>query len=447
MNRTSLIKPCLLSLLVFIMMPCLSLRAQSTGTPITTSPLTTANSTQPALSQTIKVTPLPQLMLLPWQTPMIDADTVYRTRKTRDAMTLQLKNALLPTAKLLDTVAPQNLTAEGARSQLKNIWAEERTTAVSSPTAIIPLWTHIHDYDLFALIVIDSMQNTIKSVTHRLVPRGKMRSALKDGSYTGYFAPTVLDLQSAVDLSGAQTPREDMSVGFRDQTASTRANEIDRNTIALLLAAQWSKDFTVINPFAVELLTTVHSFYRQANAMRRANRDVITRMTYTMPPSGLKLPVTLALNIRATDGVFGQTLPWFWSEPLTLGVNADQTINLIYSEKLKTSLNTEYASLRRNELPQVVKIRGAWAYVDKGRAWGLQMNDRLVSQDSPTGIKGHVVAYYGPEMKLSSARGWPIHEGAVVFIRKGQRDVRVGTTLTYDAMTVPTPWPPTTTSN
>jgi hypothetical protein len=210
----------------------------------------------------------------------------------------------------------------------------------------------------------------------------------------------------------------------------------------MLLAAQWSGGFTVINPFATEQLTSLHGFYGQKNMMRRANREIITRLTYAKTPKGLKLPVTVTLNIGATDGVFGQTLPWSWSEPLTIGVNADSTMNLKCSDKLKTSLTTESSALRRDELPQIVKIRGAWAYVDKGRAWGLQMNDRLVSNDDPSKIKGHVVAYYGPEMKLSSSRGWPIHEGAIVFIRKGQRDLRVGQTLTYDGMKVPTPWPP-----
>ena len=433
MSFFSLIKP---SLLMLASVAGAAAFAQNAGTPITTQGI------DPALPAKENPLQLPMLMLLPWQTPTIDADTLHRTAKARDEITQRLQTALLPTAKTLDTFAPKNPRWESARYTLKDIWAQESTNSVTAPTAIIPLWTHVHDHDLIALIVIDSAHNTVKTIAHRVVPRTKWQLAVKNGSYKDYFGPAFTELQNSINFTSIKPSNDDMSVAFRDQTVSTSSNEMDRSTIAMLLAAQWSVEFTVINPFATEILTSVLGFYNQKGAMRRANREVITRLTYPKTPVGLKLPVTVNMNIRATDGVFGQTLPWTWSEPLTIGVNRDNTINLQYSDKLKNSLSTEYASLRRSELPQVVKIRGAWAYVDKGRAWGLQMNDRLVSNDDANKIKGHVVAYYGPEMKLNSSRGWPIHEGAIVFIRKGQREMRIGQTLTYDGMKVPTPWPP-----
>ena len=33
--------------------------------------------------------------------------------------------------------------------------------------------------------------------------------------------------------------------------------------------------------------------------------------------------------------------------------------------------------LSEEEPPMVIKVYGAWAYLDKGRAWGLEMNDQL----------------------------------------------------------------------
>ncbi len=170
-------------------------------------------------------------MLLPWQTPTIDADTLYRTSKAREALILQLKNALLPTAKTLDTMAPENPTWETARQSLKTIWAESQNSAVTSPTAIIPLWTHVHDHDLFAIIIIDTVQNTIRSITHRVIPRTKWQLAAKDGSYKNYFEPVVSELQKTINLSPTKALNQDMSVAFRDQTGSTSANEMDRNTM------------------------------------------------------------------------------------------------------------------------------------------------------------------------------------------------------------------------
>jgi hypothetical protein len=70
------------------------------------------------------------------------------------------------------------------------------------------------------------------------------------------------------------------------------------------------------------------------------------------------------------------------------------------------------------------------------------MNDRLVIANGTTKIKGHVVGYFGPEMHLKSPRGFPIEEGAIMFVRKGQHDVRIGYEFAYDKMEVPTAWPP-----
>ena len=254
--------------------------AQNTGNPIATVGQKPTATSQPAATPTPlaqpQPQPLPQVMLLPWQTPTIDADTLYRTGKARDVMLLQLKNALLPSAKTLDTMAPKNPPWETARPSLKNIWAEAQNSTITSPTAIIPLWTHLHDHDLFALIIIDSAQNTIRSITHRVIPRTKWQLAVKDGSYKNYFEPVIAELQKTVNLSTTKAANQDMSVAFRDQTASTSANEMDRTTIAMLLAAQWASEFTVVNPFATEQLTTIHGFYAQKNTMRRANREVIT---------------------------------------------------------------------------------------------------------------------------------------------------------------------------
>jgi hypothetical protein len=57
-------------------------------------------------------------------------------------------------------------------------------------------------------------------------------------------------------------------------------------------------------------------------------------------------------------------------------------------------------------------------------------------------VKGHVVHYFGPEAKLKSPRGYPINEGAVLYIRKNQAAVKVGTEFTFDPTTFPSKYPP-----
>jgi hypothetical protein len=403
--------------------------------------LIASSQTIVAQSSSTLETPLPKLMLLPWETTNIDDDSLQQSSSARFEITRQLKKMIAPTSVSLDTIAPNKPSLESARRTLSHVFAEQNA-AFTTPLAIIPIWSRVHNYDLFAIIVVDSQHNTIKSVLHKLIPRNSLLKRLRTSDSHSSMVQAFNDLSTALNLNALPQQNEDLAVAIRDQTLTTRSNEIDRTTLSTLILAKWTTEFLAINPYSSELLSTIHRFYGQQSLARKANREVIAHASYDKVVNNASLPVTMTLSIRAVESIFAQPLPWTWSEPLTLAFKADNTLDLQFSDRLKTELTTERQSLDRSELPQIAKIRGAWAYVDKGRAWGLQMNDRLFSKDDPQKIKGHVVAYFGPELKLKSPRGWPINEGAIVFIRKGQRDVRVGQALTYDGLKVPTPWPP-----
>ena len=60
-----------------------------------------------------------------------------------------------------------------------------------------------------------------------------------------------------------------------------------------------------------------------------------------------------------------------------------------------------------------------------------------MSTGAAPAVKGHVVGYFGPEMKLKSPRGYDIHEGAIIFIRSGQKVVKEGDVFSYDQKKVP----------
>ncbi|NBQ53224.1 MAG: hypothetical protein EBU49_06560 [Proteobacteria bacterium] len=108
-------------------------------------------------------------------------------------------------------------------------------------------------------------------------------------------------------------------------------------------------------------------------------------------------------------------------------------------------LTRERNALSLDEAPQVAKINRAWVYLDKGRAYGLELDDRLVIGGGPVNysatIKGHVVGFFGPDKKITSPRGFPVNEGAIVYIRKGQGDTKVGQTFVYDETVFPTNYP------
>lgn len=397
------------------------------------NPVTTDNSAAP--------TPIPDLMILPWQNLSIDPDTIRSTKTARAEATAVLKQMLLPDGSAMSTVAPKKQPYETARIELKEV-ITGASTGKSPTLAVIPVWSRIHDHELIAVAVIDSTRNTLKSVIHRLITKAQWEENVRNKTLNKLFTDAVREITEAINLASLPSAKEDLSVIIRNQAVSKRLNEIDRTVLALMLGAPLAKDLTIVNPLATELITTIHGFYGQKNLMRKANREIIARITYEKQPFKATLPATLAMNIRATDAVFGKSLPWSWSEAITIATKPDSTMEIQMSDRLKTELTIEQNALSRSELPQVAKIKGAWAYVDKGRAWGLQMNDRLVVSDNPNGIKGHVVSYFGPELNLKSPRGWPIHEGAIIYIRKGQRDVKLGQSFTYDGMKVPTQWPP-----
>jgi len=416
--------------LIFLSMRSSQVFAQNTSSPAVQK-LSETNNT------------LPKIMILPWQTPLVDADSLRLTRDARNIAFEKLKTTFISNGTTLDKAPIKNSLPKNLEQMLKSIWVDT-TTVEKNAVAIIPIWTRIHDHHLVGVIVVDSFQNTVRLLNHKLLPSERWVEALKSKNFENMFTPTLTTLTQSIKTDIPPKIPEDLSVLFREQTASSRSNEIDRMTLNLLMAYQIASNngdlqFTLINPFASTLLSAVHKAFKISTPMRKPNRMIFTRIAYEKIPDGIKLPITLNMGVSAAEAVFGKSLPQSWNDQLTVATKSDDTIELKFSDKISAVLTEEKKALQRNELPQVVKIRGAWAYVDKGRAWGLQMNDRLAISDGSGTIKGHVVGYFGPEMKLKSARGYGINEGAIIFIRKGQKLVKNGLQLTYDPMRVPSP--------
>jgi hypothetical protein len=136
-------------------------------------------------------------------------------------------------------------------------------------------------------------------------------------------------------------------------------------------------------------------------------------------------------KVAMVQGIFGETL----GDPLRVQWRDFSSLDT----QLKGILDQEKKLLTHNSPAKVIKIRGAWAYLDKGRSWGLLMEDRLISPKS----QGHIVGFFGPEEKMVHLdQKTPVYEGAILYIRKGQRQVALGDDFIYDIKEFPTPWPP-----
>jgi hypothetical protein len=146
----------------------------------------------------------------------------------------------------------------------------------------------------------------------------------------------------------------------------------------------------------------------------------------------------LKTSIKVIESVFGRRHPISLEMDLKLE-ESNQELKFLGTEKMIAFLRSEANLLSLNSQPEVLKKDRAWLYIDKGRAWGLKIGDRLETEGGA--IKGHIVAYYGPEMNLKSKDGTPITEGAIVYVRKGQELTNKGQLFDWDKTTYPTSYP------
>jgi len=166
----------------------------------------------------------------------------------------------------------------------------------------------------------------------------------------------------------------------------------------------------------------------------RSTRKFLVTYSQLAPKSG----ETLKAKIKIIESVFGRRHPISLDLDLKLE-ESDGSFQFSGTEKMSDFLMSESKLLALDSTPEVIKKDRAWVYIDKGRAWGLKIGDRLETENGT--IKGHIVAYYGPEMNLKSKDGSPIVEGAIVYVRKGQKIADKGLKFDWDKTTYPTAYP------
>jgi len=206
-----------------------------------------------------------------------------------------------------------------------------------------------------------------------------------------------------------------------------------------LLAAEALLPITPIHlNIGSEHLVHIRDILGATSKLLRANHMLSLDWPSNIYPGRAFIPSPFVVGSQFSEAVFAKTIQT--RRDYQFNWTPDQQLRP--DPKLLRLIQDQQRKLRVDEWPMVVGTYGAWAYVDRGRAWGLEMGDRLwIERDGQT-IKGHVVKFYGPELKLNSPRGFPISEGAIVFIRTGQRKVKEGDIFRFDPTEFPTPWPP-----
>lgn len=237
------------------------------------------------------------------------------------------------------------------------------------------------------------------------------------------------------------TKEDALHFSMRARRQSDWKRTLSPKCLNMLLEERLSQEFLTVLTHSTENLQHLRQVLGMVEGLRRPTRNVsVVWEDFEQDPKLNRWK--LQARLTHSERVFGQPYPSENKAPtLTLGYDENtQTYNLEIPETLTSHLQDEKNDLLLTDRPEVVWIYGAWVYLDKGRAWGLKMRDRLVETSEPDKIQGHVVRYFGPEMGLRNSKGRLIKEGAIVYVRKGQGLTKNGQTFWFDPKTFPAAW-------
>lgn len=393
---------------------------------------------------------------MPWR--LVGIDTLARA-EARDALAQSLgamRASWLAGSQSLTTYLAGRRPLTINRQRLTDQIASGTPSArLPSPQVTVePTWCSLMNHYVFVVTVADTQLNTLLGSGHVAIPRDRW-DALGPGRGAFLTAELTRATQralAAATTKGAAPATDALHVGLSLARSLSRADEGFSACVGLLLEEKLAPEFTVARALGTDLLATVRDAFGQKAALRRPTRGLVlhwskppeSTLANTANPKGPSrvLPVTMKLVANVAETVFGKHVPVTHASQWTFAAAANQ-IEFTVDPGLRKLLSDERATLMLADWPQVARVDRAWVYLDRGRAWGLKMNDRVVAEVDGEPVKGHVVRFFGPEAGLTSPRGHPIREGAIVYVRKNQRMARPGLEFRFDPREYPTPYPMT----
>lgn len=378
----------------------------------------------PAFAQT----ELPMLSVLPWQLIGLDNEFPTRHQKKLDALHKQLAGAALTTSQPLDLwleakgrTLPFNL-----KRSLHRVLSGESTLAPTGPAYIVPILCRVNEHIVVATELVDLSQNLLLSSE-------QVFTALKawDGESSPLSITTKWTKSLGSRLKGIDKKTEAFKIDLNLRRGSSNTIVGSYNCLNMLLAHELQKSMNVPTP--LNLLEG----YRLRQLLPNSPPKKSTRsysIDWGVNPKGPEFETSMNLS----ESVMGGSMDRDLKVKFTLKPEENR---MLVPEDFLARLNASRQELLAKDYPQVAKVYRAWAYLDRGRAWGLEMNDRLYLNDQGRRVKAHVVGFYTNREQLTSPRGFPIQEGAIIYVRKGQRELKVGDTFQFDPTAYPTPWP------
>lgn len=338
---------------------------------------------------------------------------------------------------LLKTYAVQAFPVKNIEKQLKNFLAVEQDNQKIGPVLIQPYICRLQNDLIVASIIRRAESWRIEAMGHDLLPiekNKKLDIQKLSKSFKRSFEQAkanIAPLELNHNLKVQLTPNKD---------SQYRLNSKARCLTYLLTEKTLRQNIPVTSNIGYDHYSILqHAKIFSLKPPTKPTRQLL--LDWITPHQDTKDANSYQLEIWKSESIFGQHIPDKIS--FNLPVTREQSsYSLEVPPELLAFLSSEQNALAFEEKPKVSKIYRAWAYLDKGRAWGLKIGDRLQTVDEGgQSIKGHVVGFFGPNQKITSPRGYAVAEGAIVYIRKGQSNSKIGQEFTWDERSYPTPWP------
>ena len=327
--------------------------------------------------------------------------------------------------------------------------ADSKPAAVGASVVYEPVLCRLGDRYVIHLGAADTVLGTLRTAAHTSIDSKQFEADVRDPNRTKNIEEIMTSLAARINVTGDGKTQDNsaLHIGMALAKEPTRRDEGSAFCALVLLGQNLAEQkFTVVRPWGSETLGKIRNSLGLPSTLRRPTRTLVFLWDLPRTTAKPQNPMKLKATINIAESVLGQPLPKIPETVWSGQIATDGQISLTAANtSMLDFLTREQNALSLAEAPQVAKINRAWVYLDKGRAYGLEVDDRLVIGGGPVNynaaIKGHVVGFFGPDKKITSPRGFPVNEGAIVYIRKGQGETKVGQTFVYDETVFPTNYP------
>ena len=374
-----------------------------------------------------------------WNLMQIDPSDVKRLQPILQRVHRELRSTLFQNLNQPLTghqsVTGKTLSSNLSRA-LKNYFADQNTKDIT--VVAIPTLCKLGDFLVFAVEEGELGTGRLTKAYHTALPYAQLLPANQVNAADPEIAATLTARLRAEQQQAATFSSFPTKLGFNLKIDQFPFRQGSPHCATMLLSHTLAKNAAVLRVYGEQQLQLVRRTQNNVATLSRNNRMLHLTWNWKQQDS---TAIKLSLAYHVSEQVFAQRLPEQGSAEFNFRL-ANQKIDINPFSAIVEALKIYDTELNPQSLPQIVAIDRAWVYLDRGRGWGLKMGDRLLAKDGEEWIKGHVVGYYGPGLNIRDANDKLINEGAIVYIRKGQRKTQKGLLFTFDTTAYPTPWPP-----